>query len=66
MTALTQDAIDDVLTAGTFAANGAATFSVESQTFLALNKGTSGFQAATDAVIELVEFTGALTDLAII
>ncbi|MDH4303587.1 MAG: Ig-like domain-containing protein [Nitrospira sp.] len=64
--ALTQDAIDDVLTAGTFAANGAATFSLGSRTFLALNDGTEGFQAATDAVIELVGVTGSLTDLAII
>ena len=64
--ALTQGAIGNVLTAGTFAANGAATFSVGSRTFLALNDGTAGFQAGTDAVIELTGFTGNLTDLAII
>lgn len=66
VTALTQDTIDDVLTAGTFAANGAATFSVEGRAFLALNDGVAGFQEGTDAVIELVGFTGNLTDLAII
>ena len=66
VTALTQNKIDDVLTAGTFAANGAATFSLGSRTFLALNDGTAGFQNGTDAVIELVGFTGSLTDLAII
>ncbi|TKB76582.1 MAG: hypothetical protein E8D42_16905 [Nitrospira sp.] len=66
VTALTQDKINDVLTAGTFAANGAATFSLGSRTFLALNNGTAGFQEGTDAVIELVGVTGSLTDLAII
>ncbi|MBP6606679.1 MAG: VCBS repeat-containing protein [Nitrospira sp.] len=66
VSALTQDAIDNVLTAGTFAANGAATFSLGGRTFLALNNGTAGFQEVTDAVIELVGFTGHLTDLAII
>lgn len=66
VTAITQDAIDDVLTTGTFAANGAATFSLGSRTFLAINDGTAGFQEGTDAVIELVGFTGSLTDLALI
>ncbi len=66
VTALTQDAIDDVLTAGNFVSNGAATFSVGSRTFLALNDGTAGFREGTDAVIELVGFTGSLTDLTLI
>ena len=66
VTALTQDKIDDVLTVGTFAANGAATFSLGSRTFLALNDGTAGFQESTDVVIELVGVTGSLTDLAIL
>ncbi|MFO0777031.1 MAG: FG-GAP-like repeat-containing protein [Nitrospira sp.] len=66
VTALTQDALDDVLTAETFAADGAATFSIGSRTFLALNDGTAGFQQETDAVIELVGFTGNLTTLAIL
>lgn len=55
-----------MLTAGTFVANGVATFNVGSRTFLALNDGTAGFQDATDAVIELTGFTGNLTNLAII
>ena len=54
-TALTEAAIQAVLTATKFAANTAAAFKVTGQsgTFIALNNGVAGFQAASDAIIQL-------------
>jgi Ca2+-binding RTX toxin-like protein len=63
---LTQTDISAVLTNSKFGANRAATFSSGSQTFLALNDGTAGFQSNSDAVIEITGFTGNLNNLSII
>jgi VCBS repeat-containing protein len=63
---LTQTDISAVLTSSKFGANRAATFSLGSQTFLALNDGTAGFQSTSDAVIEITGFTGNLNNLSII
>jgi VCBS repeat-containing protein len=63
---LTQVDISAVLTSSKFGASRAATFSVGSQTFLALNDGTAGFQSSSDAVIEITGFTGNLNNLSII
>ena len=63
---LTQVDISAVLTSSKFGASRAATFSVGSQTFLALNDGTVGFQSSSDAVIEITGFTGNLNNLSII
>jgi Ca2+-binding RTX toxin-like protein len=54
-TALTEAAIQLVLTNAAFAANTAAAFKVTGQsgTFIALNNGVAGFQAASDAIIQL-------------
>ncbi|EPF16154.1 beta strand repeat-containing protein [Microcystis aeruginosa] len=54
-TALTEAAIQLVLTNAAFAANTAAAFTVTGQsgTFIALNNGAAGFQAASDAIIQL-------------
>ncbi|MCZ8050012.1 MAG: M10 family metallopeptidase C-terminal domain-containing protein, partial [Microcystis sp. LE19-41.2A] len=54
-TALTEAAIQLVLTNAAFAANTAAAFNVTGQsgTFIALNNGAAGFQAASDAIIQL-------------
>jgi len=54
-TALTEAAIKLVLTNAAFAANTAAAFKVTGQsgTFIALNNGAAGFQAASDAIIQL-------------
>ncbi|MDY7048396.1 MAG: calcium-binding protein, partial [Microcystis panniformis WG22] len=54
-TALTEAAIQLVLTNAAFAANTAAAFTVTGQsgTFIALNNGVAGFQAASDAIIQL-------------
>ncbi|NCS79999.1 MAG: calcium-binding protein, partial [Microcystis aeruginosa K13-07] len=52
---LTAAAIQLVLTNAAFAANTAAAFKVTGQsgTFIALNNGVAGFQAASDAIIQL-------------
>jgi hypothetical protein len=54
-TSLTEAAIQLVLTNAAFAANTAAAFKVTGQsgTFIALNNGVAGFQAASDAIIQL-------------
>jgi serralysin len=60
---LTAAGISAVLTAGSFAANRAAAFTVTGQngTFLALNDGTAGFNSAQDSIIFLQGYTGAVT-----
>ncbi|MBD2113716.1 MULTISPECIES: beta strand repeat-containing protein [Cyanophyceae] len=62
---LNQAGISAVLTAGAFEANRAATFSLGSRAFVALNDNTAGFQEASDAVFEITGFSGSLTSLAI-
>lgn len=62
---LTQRAIAAVLTQSDFAARGAATFTLGSRTFLALNDGTAGFQHRRDGLIEITGFTGNLSTLEI-
>ncbi len=54
-TSLTEAAIQLVLTNAAFAANTAAAFKVTGQSgsFIALNNGVAGFQAASDAIIQL-------------
>lgn len=58
-----------VLTASTFTANGAATFTIgngrRQQTFLALNNGIAGFSVKTDAIINITGYIGNLADLTI-
>ncbi|MFB2805914.1 bluetail domain-containing putative surface protein, partial [Microcystis sp. BLCC-F209] len=55
---LTAAAIQLVLTNAAFAANTAAAFKVTGQsgTFIALNNGVAGFQAASDAIIQLSDY----------
>lgn len=71
---LTAANISALLTSTTFAASTATTgvaaaFSVGSdttaRTFLALNDNTAGYQAASDALIEITGFSGSLANLAI-
>ena len=59
-------ALQQVLTASAFAANGAAVFGFGSRTFLALNDSTAGFNATRDAIIEITGYTGNLNQLAIV
>jgi len=67
--ALTGSAIGSVLTNTTFVANTAAAFTVDGLrgTFLALNDGRDGFQADTDALIHLSNYTiGSKTPISVI
>lgn len=50
---LTASAIGILLNANTFQANGAATFSYGSRTFIAFNNATAGFSSTTDAIVEI-------------
>ena len=67
---LSQSAIQAVLTTTSFAKSGAATFTLGSgpsaRTFLALNDGTAGFLATSDAIGEITGFSGSLSNLAVI
>jgi hypothetical protein len=62
--------VSTLLTATTFLANQAATFSFGSgpttRTFVALNDGQAGFQAGSDGVLEITGFSGDLRGLAVI
>ena len=57
--------IQAVLTEAAFMPKGAATFTYDDQTFLALNDQVAGYSAAADALIDITGFTGSLADLAI-
>ncbi|MEA5411194.1 bluetail domain-containing putative surface protein, partial [Synechococcus sp. BA-120 BA3] len=70
---LTPNALAAVLTPASFAANGGATFTLAaggsgsgSRTFLALNDGTAGFQASSDAIVEITGYSGSLAALAVV
>ncbi|MBD2142073.1 rhizobiocin [Anabaena sp. FACHB-1250] len=49
------------LTTAAFTANSAAQFTFGSRTFVAINNATAGFNATTDAIIEVTGLTGTLT-----
>lgn len=70
VSALTEGGVASLLTASTFLPNKAATFSLGSgattRTFVALNDAVAGFQAASDAVLEITGFSGDLGRLAVI
>jgi endoglucanase len=67
---LTSTAVAAVLTPAAFRANGAASFTIPAsggtRTFLALNDGTAGLQAAEDAIVEITGFRGSLSAFAIV
>ena len=69
VTALTELGVSAQLTAATFLAEQAATFSFgtgsTARTFVAFNDGMAGFQAASDAVLEITGYTGDLRNLAV-
>ena len=48
------------LTTATFTANSAAQFTFGTRSFVAINDGTAGFSATTDAIIEVTGLTGTL------
>jgi Ca2+-binding RTX toxin-like protein len=61
VTALTAAGINAKLTSANFAANYAAQFTFGTRTFVAINDATAGFNATTDAIIEVTGLTGILT-----
>ena len=68
---LTSTSIQSLLTAASFTASQAATFSyndpnIGQRTFLALNDNTAGFNELTDGIIEITGFQGTLTNLSVI
>lgn len=63
--ALTEAAIQQILTPTTFESNGASTFKFGDRTFLGLNDSTAGFSSRTDSVIEITGYTGNLSNLKI-
>jgi Ca2+-binding RTX toxin-like protein len=66
---LTERGIAAKLTDSTFAANGAAVFTLEREnirTFLALNNGEAGFSFNADILIEITGYSGDLNSLAIV
>jgi len=48
------------LTNTVFTANSAAQFTFGTRSFVAINDATAGFNATTDAIIEVTGFTGTL------
>lgn len=56
-------AIAEVLTASAFVGQGAATFTFELRTFLAVNDTVAGYQPATDSIIEITGYSGDLANL---
>lgn len=64
--ALTESAIQQVLTPTSFESNGASTFKFGNRTFLGLNDSKAGFSASTDSVIEITGYSGNLSDLKIL
>jgi hypothetical protein len=62
--------ISALLTATSFAANRAASFSFAdtagTRTFLAMNDATAGFSATNDAIVEITGFSGSLANLALV
>ena len=62
---LNEAGIQSILSAASFAANGAATFTSNSRSFLTLNDSVAGYQQGSDAVIEITGFSGDLANLAI-
>lgn len=58
--------IQALLTETNFTSYGAATFSYDSRTFLALNNNVEGYSSQDDALIEISGMSGSLADLAIV
>lgn len=58
--------ISSVLSEELFPALGAATFTYQERTFLAVNNGVAGFQADHDAIVEITGYSGELGALAVV
>ena len=62
---LDESGIQAVLSNSSLMAGGAATFTFDSRDFLVLNDVIAGYQANSDALIEITGYTGDLSNLAI-
>ena len=58
--------IQAVLTETDFMAQGAATFTFEDRTYIALNDGVAGFQSSQDSIINITGYSGNLTNLSVV
>ena len=56
LSALTTSSISTLLNSNMFLTNSAATFSYGARQFIAFNDATSGYNSATDAIIEITGF----------
>ena len=70
VTSLSTTAIASLLKPNRFSANGASTFTFGTgsgrRTFLGINDGVAGYQAANDAIIEITGYTGSLGSLLVV
>lgn len=70
VSALTETAIQQVLTTTGFVSNGASTFKYRDglldRTFLGINDIKAGFSSSTDSIIEITGYTGNLNNLSIV
>lgn len=68
--ALSQKGISQLFAKSAFKSNTAATFTLGSgpstRTFITLNDNTSGFDASRDALIEITDYSGALSKIVIV
>ena len=62
---LNQFSLQMLLTTEKFKSDTAATFTFGARTFVAINDGTAGFSASSDAVIEITGYSGSLSNLSI-
>ena len=63
---LDESSIQDLFAMGSVSANTAATFTVGSRTFLALNDAGAAYSAANDGLVEITGYSGNLSDLQIV
>jgi Ca2+-binding RTX toxin-like protein len=58
---LNATAISNALTTINFGADAAALFTIGSKSYVAINDGTAGFSAASDAIVEITGYKGTLS-----
>jgi Ca2+-binding RTX toxin-like protein len=58
---LNATAIGNALTTSNFGADAAALFTIGSKSYVAINDGTAGFSAASDAIVDITGYKGTLS-----
>ena len=61
VTGLNATAIGNALTTTNFGANAAALFTIGSKSYVAINDGTAGFSATSDAIVDITGYKGTLS-----